>query len=340
MTFINYLIKLIRACSKTYLFLFLCVICLILFKTREYTIPLPAKKWIQSNLDKIAIKDPESFSFAVFSGEKINLTVFDNLLKQVDYDPDIAFVFDLGDTVLKGSKIYYQSFINEINNNLGIPVLTLMGDNELSGGGKELYHEIFGPLYYSFKLGNNYFIALDDISDNGLGHRQMEWLENELKESRDYGNRIIFLHRPLYDSLQNSEHSLPEEISSHFIELCRKYRVSHIFASQDRGYYEGDLEGIRYTNTGGAGPAFDSADGDHSIFHFLKVNFEKDYIDVEIKKVFSPGFDQMGPIRYRLTAYADNMIRFHWAELTVLLIILLICAFNIVRNRKKDSGFE
>ena len=327
--------------NKTICIILFPFIILLFFEVHEYLRPLPAREWIATNLDKIHIKDPAHFSFAVFGGNRGSRTVFESLLKQVDHDSDIAFAVDLGNTVLKGEKANYQYFINQIKNNLGIPLLTAIGNNELNGDGRGLYYEIFGPFYYSFKIGWNYFIVLDDVGINGLDHQQMKWLEKELEISKDYDNRIIFLHLPLYDPSENRKHQcLPEKISQNLIELFLKYRVTHIFSSQINGYFEGDWKGIPYTITGGAGTVLDRLDKEHGFFHFLKVCVEKDIIAVEIKEVSSSGHDQMNAFKYAVLVYADNLIRIHWAELLLIFIILLSYLVFVMQNRISSNRIK
>ena len=327
--FFRFIIKIIILIS-------LCIVCFASLKIYHHTQPLPAKKWIYSNVKNIKVKNPAHFSFAVFGGNKIGRQVFEGLLKQVDHDTDIAFAIDLGDAVLKGRKPHYHHFIKQIDNNLGIPLLTVMGDNELSGEGRELYQKIFGPLYYSFGIGKNYFIVIDNAGYSGPDQEQIQWIENELKKSGDHDNRIIFIHKPIYDPGQDLNNStLPEGNSSRLIDLFLKYRVSHIFASQVNGYYQGNLRGIPYTVTGGAGTAsFHRRDRKPDFFHFLKVNVKKDKVDIEIKKVFLPGIDRMNHAKYRTIVYADNMIRVHWMEISLITVIILVCIIYAIRKRR------
>ncbi len=326
---------LLKKHSKICLFVSLCIVFFIFIKIFHHTLPLPAKKWIDTNLENIQVKDPADFSFAVFGGTKVSRLVFGGLLEQVDHDPDIAFTVDLGDAVLKGRKPNYHYFIKQIDSNLGIPLLPVIGDNELSGEGRDLYSKIFGPFYYSFRIGSSCFIVLDNAGENGPDNEQLEWLENELKVSGDYDNRFIFLHRPFYDPDRiKTSQSMPEEITLKLIDLFRKYHVSHIFASQVNGFFEGDFKGVPYTLTGGAGRGFHGKHWNQGFFHFLKVNVRKNNIDVEFKKEFSPGFYKKKYVKYGTIAFGDHILRVHWMELSVITLILLTGVFFLLRIRK------
>lgn len=333
--------KFIKKKSKIIILISLCIICFVSLRIYHHTMPLPERNWIYSNLDNIQIKDPTHFSFAVFGGNKVGRHVFEGILKQVDHDPDISFAVDLGDAVLKGKKPHYHHFIKQIDNNLGIPLLTVMGDNELSGEGKELYQKVFGPFYYSFNIGKTRFIVLDNVRKGGPDHKQVKWLENELAESGDYDFRLIFMHRPMHDPDKNTNSRvMPEGPSLKLIDLFQEYRVNHIFTSQANGCYQGDLKGIPCTVTGGAGALSGNPDGKYNFFHFLKVNIENDLIDIEVKKVFLPEIDHMNHVRYRTMVYADSMIRIHWLELSLITFILLLCIFYLIRKRKAGRRNE
>lgn len=341
MQVIQYFSKVIKQYPKICLFISLGIVCFICLKIYHNALPLPANKLIYSNLDNIRAKDQTHFSFAVFGGNKVGRHVFEGLLKQIDHDPEIVFVMDLGDVVLKGGKPHYHHFIKQIDNNLGIPLLTVMGDNEISGEGRVLYQKIFGPLYYSFRIGRNYFIVLDNAGESGPDQAQVQWLEKKLADSKDYESRIIFMHRPIYDPDPDiNNRSQPDVSSLKLINLFNKYRVSHIFASRINGHYQGNLRGIPCTVTGGAGALFDNRDVENSFFHFLKVNVEKGMVDIEIKKVFLPRFDHMNHVKYRAMVYVDNMIRIHWLKLCLITVILLSFVIYLIRKRKAGKRNE
>lgn len=331
----KYFLKVTKKYPKICLFISLFIVCYISLKVYYSLTPLPAKKWIDSNLENIHVKDPTDFSFALFGGGKAGRIVFKGLLEQVDHDPDIAFAVDLGDAVLKGRKPHYHHFIKQLDNNLGIPLLTVMGDNELSGEGRDLYSKIFGPFNYSFRIGKNYFIVIDNAGEEGPDNKQIIWLENELKISGDYETRIIFMHRPLYDPGEyNYSKSMSEETSFKLINLFLKYHVTHIFASQPYGYNKGDYKGIPYTLTGGTGRGSHKRHMKYDFFHFLKVNVENYTIDVEFKKEFSSGDYQRKHAKYDIFVFLDRMIRIYWLELSLITFILLASLFFMFRKKR------
>lgn len=340
MKFISYLLKKVKSRPRIFFILLMAIVCLVSIKVHEYVLPLPAENWINSNLMKIRLKNPDHFSFAVFSNSKDSITIFENLLKQVDHDSDIAFVLELGDAVLKGKTPYYRQFINKIETNLGIPFLTVIGDQELTGDGRKLYRKIFGPFYYSFTAGRQFFIVMDNIHKKGIGPDQMTWLIKELEKAQRYSNRIIFLHRPLYEPHTAEKGAfLTGNYSQELFDLFSKYNVTHIFASNTEGFFQGVVKGIHYTVTGGTGSSHDSTGGKYIFSHFLKVNVAQDDIRVEIKEINSAGLIYSHPFRYRIMTCTGNILRFHWEELA-LFFILLLCMIFFVHDRKKSPGIN
>ena len=338
MSFLEKILKLIKKHSKISQFLSLCTLFFLSHLIYSYVLPLPAREWINSNLKKIQSGEYNKFSFALFGGNNADNMVFEDLLKQIDHDPDILFAFDLGDAVMKGRKPYYQYFIKQVNSNLGIPLLTLIGENEVTGEGRDLYQKILGPFYYSFKIGRDFFIVIDNAEEKDLDKQQIEWLENELKKVNDPENCIIFMHRPFYmPGESKNSHFMSDQISLKLFNLFLNYHVSHIFASGINGFYDGEFKGIPYTVTGGAGGVPDNS-GSVSYFNFLKVRVEKNIIHIEMKKVYMPGHTQVNSLKYRVMAYADNMIGVHRTELTLMVIIFLSFAVWNIYTRKKKSG--
>ncbi len=325
-------LKIVTNNLKLSLLISLCIICFFSLKIYHHILPFPDRKWISSNLSKIEVKDPSHFSFAIFGGNRFGRHVFEGMLKQVDHDPDIAFAVDLGDAVLKGGRGHYHHLIKQIDNNLGIPLLTVMGDNEYKSG-RELYQSIFGPLYYSFQVGKSFLIIIDNVKMGGVDQEQMQWIKNELEGAAKYDNRIIFMHRPLYDPERINSQSMPEELSSKLMDLFLKCQVTHLFASDINGYYDGTLKGIPYTIIGDTGEMqYNGRKADIPLF--LKVHVENNSVKVEANNEILKGFLHMNRVNNRAFYLLDNMISVHWLELSIIAFALFVCVFYIIRKQR------
>jgi serine/threonine-protein phosphatase CPPED1 len=333
MTFIS---DIVRQYPIKSFFLILSLIVLAWLGVWEPLSPLPAREWNVTNLKEINVADPTNFSFAVFGDNQNSKFVFDNLLRLVDHDPGITFAISLGNSVSRGNIEKYNYFIEQAKDNLGIPLLTTMGDRELKAGGPALYHEIFGPAYYSFHIGKNFFMVLDDASIEELDLMLKDgWIEKNLRDSQQYDTRLIFMHMPLYDPRRKEYNEcLPEEYSERLMQVFLKYRVTHIFAAHIHGYLEGSWNGIPYTVTGGAGAKLRGTDPDHYFFHFLKVTINKGNVQVQVKPVPCPNYVWMDQLNYNLN-YSYHYLSIHLFEIISIVIAAGLAALIYRSDSRK-----
>lgn len=313
-------------------FLILCILLGAYFEVWEPLCPLPAREWNATNLKLISGTDPDSFSFAVFGDNRNSKFVFEDLLKSMDHDLDIAFAVSLGNMVSRGKKEKYSFFIRQVKNTLGIPLLTTMGNRELKAEGPDLYHEIFGPDHYSFHIGKNYFIILDNVNKEDLDLIQKDgWLEKTLQESQQYDNRLVFMHMPLYDPRGEPYHqSLPAELSERLKQFFIDYNITHIFSSNIHGYFQGSLNGIPFFITGGGGAKLNGSDPKHYFFHFLKVNIRRGRVEVKAKAVLCPDCVRMDHLRYNFS-YSYHYLKIHFIAVIFSLAAVSL-AFFIYRS--------
>ena len=251
--------------------------------------PLPAKNWNPGNLAQIKVHKSGALIFAVLGDSRNNPVIFQQLLKQVDRDPDIAFAIHLGDMVEVGDLEKYRDFFKQVRENLHKPLLTVPGNHDVANHGRRLYHEIFGRYYYSFKINDHCFIMVDDAEPPGPDDRQLRWLEKELQKARGCRTRLVFLHTPLFDPRGDSyHHCLPEEMGRRLAALFQQYRVTHIFAGHIHSYFAGAWQGVPFTITAGGGAPLYGTDPEHYFFHYLKVTLQGDQVRVQVERVASP----------------------------------------------------
>jgi hypothetical protein len=247
--------------------------------------PLPARQWNQENLSRIKGLAAEPLTFTVMGDNRDNPEIFGKVLKQADNDPGLTFAIHLGDMVHNADLDQYCTFFNEVGQNYRQPMVTVIGNHELYGEqGLELYREIFGPDYYSFQVGENYFIVVDDAAQEVMTPEQFSWLEAELKKAQDYKTRLVFLHVPLFDpSGSPKPHSLPPEVAARLLALFKEYQVSHVFAAHLHGYYAGAWEGLPYTITGGAGAPMYGKNTRHDFYHYVKVTIAGGKVKMQVR---------------------------------------------------------
>lgn len=235
-------------------------------------------------------KTRKEFSFAVFGDNRDSGATFGNLLESLNKD-DLLFGIDAGDLVGYGNKEQYDIFLKEIAP-LKVPFLTAIGNHDATGDGRSLYHEIFGSFYYSFTVGESYFIVLDASYKKDFDLAQMTWLEGELEKSQSFKNRFVFMHIPLYDPRAGEYkpgHSLEDPAFARKLnDLFDKSKVTMLFASHIHGYFTGTWGKTPFIITGGAGAGLYGLSDDHYFHHFIRVRVENDGVKYEIVKVNSP----------------------------------------------------
>lgn len=311
--------------------------CLLLFfsvEVYEAFTPLPAQKWNITNLKEISVADLDNFTCAVFGDNRDSKDVFETILRKIDHDTGIDFAVSLGETVQKGEKERYRWFLQQVRTNLGIPLLIAMGHHEHRGDGPELYRAVFGPLHYTFKVGNNLFIFLDDRNGKGIDPSQKAWFLKELEKCGNQCTPIVFLNAPLYDPIKGRQHEcLPRKSSEELIKLFSLRGVKHIFASHTQGYLEGQWGGIPFTITGGAGAPLKGNDPEHDFFHFLKVHVRNGQVDVKVENLPPPINRRIGRFAYGAWICISSFFRFYGMQT----LLLLMAAGLVIGIHRRGS---
>lgn len=264
----------------------LCILSFIGITVWHHYAPLSIHKWNQKELSRITVADPNDYSFAVMGDNKGNRSVFEPLLRDIGQDKEIAFVIDDGDLVDKGTVDHYRRFLAQVQGNLSIPVLVAIGNHDLNHGSPHNYQEIFGPTYYSFQVGQGYFIVLDAITEAGFDKTERGWLEQELQQGQAAKARFVFMHVPVFDPRGGPFHkALPDKDQMDLLNLFRHYKVTRLFASHLHGHFSGVWAGVPYTVTGGAGGYLQGKDPEHFFYHYVKVHVSNGKADVTVRRI-------------------------------------------------------
>jgi len=265
----------------------LCILSFIGITVWNAYAPVPIHNWNQKELSRITVADPNDFSFVVMGDNKGNHSVFEPLLRDIGHDEEIAFAIDDGDLVDEGTVGHYRRFLNQVQENLVIPFLTAIGNHDLdNNGSNNNYQDIFGPTYYSFQVGQGYFIVLDAITQAGFDKTERQWLEKELQRGQVSKARFVFMHVPVFDPRGGTFHkSLPDKDQKDLLDLFRRYKITHLFASHLHGYFSGVWAGVPYTITGGAGARLQGKDPEHFFHHYVTVHVHNGKADVMLRRV-------------------------------------------------------
>lgn len=279
--------------------------------------------WNYMRLQKID-KEKKNFSFAVFGDNKNSITTFENLIDAVNSD-DVMFSVDIGDLVQDGEKEKYRFFINQIKK-FRMPLLTAIGNHELRENGRGLYYDLFGRFYYSFTVGEAYFIILDDANEYNIDPWQMDWLKDQLEKAAGYKYRFVFMHVPLFDPRKEGPriaHNLKDmKFTNQLNAILDKYNITMLFSSHIHSFYQGMWNKTPYIITGGAGAELVGTDPEHDFYHYIKVNVSDARVTYEVKKIKSPDFEIVDRLAHDAWIYIYSFFAFHYLDVMLAIIIL------------------
>ncbi len=244
--------------------------------------------WNTSNLARLEVNNPETFSFAVMGDNRGGECVFGKILQDITRDPCISFVIDLGDTVQRADERKFYRFFKQVQEHLTIPLLVAPGNHELKGN-RWLYRSVLGIRYFSFRTGNTAFFVLSSTSCSGIDQEQERWLEKELGRYRKLKYRLVFMHYPLFDPRgSHFRHCLSGKAAASLLKIFKKYNVTCVFAGHIHGYFRGNWDGVPFVVSGGGGARLAGYDPEHYFFHYLKVTVEGSHLKIKVCKVLPP----------------------------------------------------
>ncbi len=291
--------------------------------------------WNYKQLQKID-QSKNVFSFAVFADNKNSVKTFKKLINKVNND-NVLFAIDVGDLVYDGNKNKFKFFLDQVKS-FKVPFLTVIGNHELKENGLANYYRIFGRPYYSFNIGNNFFIVLDDANEKNIDAWQMVWLKDQLEKSQNFKNRFVFMHVPLYDPRSPKEKhvfniSLKNSSQAKLLnDLFDKYKVTMLFCSHLHGYYQGRWQKTPYIITGGAGAELSGTDKKHYFYHYIKVVVNNGVVSYQIKKIKSPSFDWAIRMLNNAWLYIYAFFALHYLDIIILIIGLYLVGYVTIKK--------
>ena len=208
---------------------------------------------IQNNL-----KSRTQFSFAVVGNVENSIDVFDKKILPLINNDDFDFIIFAGDFLLDGGKDKYGAFYKTAKK-LKVPVIIVVGDNEVSDFGAKRFYKHFGPYYFSFNVADSNFIFLDTTGETSE-EWQKEWLINELENTKKYKNKFVITNRPLEKqsgislALSDSEYKFSEDYINFLKKTFSDYNITAVFSSDNEDSSNiTKLNGVDYLSTGGGG---------------------------------------------------------------------------------------
>ncbi len=316
---------------------FMLLLALLAIQIRESFPGLPSD-WNARNLPRIALSDTNNYYFAVFGDNKNSHKPFNHLLDKIDADPEISFAIDVGDLVFDGAPEKFHCFLRQVHHHLHKPLLTAIGNHDIADHGRGPYSEIFGPFYYTFRLGKTAFVVLDDANEQGIDLWQRSWLKQTLGQAqKDNCQILVFMHVPPIDPRGGIyDHGLQNRKSAvDLLSLLRQYGVAHVFCSHIHGFFQGEWNGLPYTITGGGGAELaGGTDENHYFYHYLKVHVTNGKLDIEVCRMPSPGAEWLDRIGSMAWLYIYAFLYMYGLETFLLLLVLFLLSVIFSRSEK------
>ncbi|ASI99451.1 metallophosphoesterase family protein [Thermococcus celer] len=181
-----------------------------------------------------------------------------------------VFVIDGGDLVYSGRVDEWSELLKEWK--WDKPIFISVGNHEYRGEGINVYHRFFGPMDYSFALGDYYYIFMDNVEhDYGLSDGQWSWLKDQLERAKATGKRpVIIMHTPPVDPRPNGDHSMNSRDGKRLLELMKEYNAFGIF-SHIHIFWNGTVDGVHLIVTGGGGAPLYARPDEGGFYHYVRL---------------------------------------------------------------------
>src|SRR6476661_2041158 len=120
------------------------------------------------------------------------------MVGSINQQPGIQFMIVAGD-ISDFGLAREMRWVDEKLRRLKVPYLTVVGNHDLVGNGREAYQHIYGALDYSFVYGDTKFIMVDT---NGREYNfdgtspNLPWLQRELRNTEGAQRQVVVSHVP------------------------------------------------------------------------------------------------------------------------------------------------
>lgn len=232
--------------------------------------------------------EADNYTFAVVGNIENSISIFDNRILEKIKQNNVDFILSTGNNLRDGDESKYRVFYRTLEK-LNIPFLTAVGRKEIGDGGNENFYKYFGPFYFSFELGNSFFIFLDTTENTNLSWQQ-QWLQHELAESLEYENRFVIMNKTpikideeyLLDDKTNYIET--EELRNFYQDIFANYNVDSVFSSNIEIFHQENIKDVDYFVSGGAGGEL-IFDNEKSFYHYLLVEVSGENIEVSVDRL-------------------------------------------------------
>ena len=221
------------------------------FSPNDHRVPEEFTDLTRKNLAKLQAKPlaPGDTLRFVFTGDSQQFyDEAEDLVASVNQQPGISFLVVAGD-ISDFGLAREMRWVDEKLRRLYMPYVTVVGNHDLVGNGRQAYQHIFGALDYSFVYGDTKFILLDT---NGREYNfdgsapNMGWLRPQLATSDGARRQVVLMHVPPYNN------DFDPALAPPFVEALRT-APNLVFGmnGHNHGYRIGEPfnDGVTYVNS-------------------------------------------------------------------------------------------
>lgn len=145
--------------------------------------------------------------------------------------------------------------------------------------------------YYSFEWGDAKFVCLDANLDYTTGSAQFNWMVDEFK-CNDKKWLFIFFHQPPWTNAWSLDYYVPfspyflyqgdEDMRTDLVPEFEKYNVDFVVNGHSHCYQRGEMNGVQYLVTGGAGASTLDANTNNNAPNLSVEIYENHYVRFDI----------------------------------------------------------
>ena len=171
------------------------------FSPNDHRVPEEFTNLTQKNLARLQAKPlraGDTLRF-VFTGDSQQFyDEAEALVASVNQQPGLSFLIVAGD-ISDFGLAREMRWVDEKLRRLAVPYMTVIGNHDLVGNGREAYQHVYGALDYSFVYGDTKFTFVDTNGReyNFNGHvPNLDWLRPQLANRDGARRQVVISHVP------------------------------------------------------------------------------------------------------------------------------------------------
>ncbi len=298
-----------------------------------------------------------SYAFAVIGSGRTPSMQIARLLRAIDEDEQVRFTVSLGGLVFDGEPEKYRHLLRQLDD-ARKPLVTALGSSELAEGGRLNFYRIFGPYYFSFRVGSDSFVILDNAETGRFSESQKDWALRAETGTGHTRFRFAFFHQPLQPlqtrgptgrnwrralvprSLRQPDGEASKDSPVSSMALLKGLDVTRAFATTGSGQAQGQWEDIPYSLTGGVGARPLSFDPSQRTQHYLRVHVGPEGVTSMVVPVAPPLAGMLRALTGFLLLHIHSFFATHGVEVAVF-VLLAALAWDFYIHRVRDPrAFE